>query len=321
MSFPNLSDVTATTIDKRSKVLADNVTKNNAFMTWIKKSGNVKTFSGGLSIFQEFLFAENGNFSWYSGYDYLNVAAADVISGATFPIKQAACPVLFSGLEQLQNTGPEQMIDLLEGRISAAEATMANKMSEAIYSDGTGFAGKQITGLAAAVPVTPTTGTYGGINRALWPFWQSQLVNVGANPTAANIQTYMNQLYVKLVRGADRPKLALFDSNLWTVYVASLQTLQRFVDTDTANLGFPSVKYMDMDVVLDGGIGGFAPAWSGWFLNPKYLFYRPHKDRNMISLSPNKRVPLNQDAEAQILAWAGNVTCAGAQFQGFLKGY
>jgi hypothetical protein len=321
VSFPNLSDIAATTIDRRSKVLADNVTKNNAFMTWIKKSGNVKTFSGGASIFQEFLFSENGNFSWYGGYDFLNVAAADVISGATFPIKQAACPVIISGLEQLQNTGPDAMIDLLEGRIAAAEATMANRMSDAVYSDGTAFAGKQITGLTAAVPVTPTSGTYGGVNRATWPFWQSQLLNVGANPTAANIQGYFNQLYVKLVRGSDRPKLALVDSNLWTTYVSSLQTLQRFVDTDTANLGFPSVKFMDMDVVYDGGIGGFCPAWSGYFLNPKYLFFRPHKDRNMVSLSPNKRVPLNQDIEAQILAWAGNITCAGAQFQGFFKGY
>jgi hypothetical protein len=321
VAFPNLSDITATTIDKRSKVLADNVTKNNAFMTWLKKTGNIKTFSGGATIFQEFLFSENGNFSWYSGYDLLNVAAADVISGATFPIKQAACPVIIAGLEQLQNNGPEQMIDLLEGRISAAEATMANKLSEAVYSDGTGYAGKQITGLAAAVPVTTSTGTYGGINRALWPFWQPQLYSVGANPTAANIQQHFNALYVKCVRGGDRAKLALVDSNLWSVYVASLQALQRFTGTESADLGFPSVKFMDMDVVYDGGIGGFCPAWTGYFLNPKYLFLRPHKDRNMVSLSPNKRVPLNQDVEAQILAWAGNVTCSGQMFQGFFKGY
>lgn len=321
MSFPNLSDITATTIDKRSKVLADNVTKNNAFLTWLKKSGNVKTFSGGQSIYQEFLFSENGNFSWYSGYDFLNVAAADVISGATFPIKQAACPVIISGLEQLQNTGPEQMIDLLEGRISAAEATMANQISASIYSDGTGYAGKQLTGLAAAVPVTPTSGTYGGVNRALWPFWQSQLVDCGGNPTSATIQGFMTKLYAKLVRGADMPKMALFGSDLWQTYVASLQSLVRFGSTESADMGFPSVKFMGMDVVLDGGIGGFAPSWAGWFLNPKYLFYRPHKDRNMVSLSPNKRVPLNQDVECQILAFAGNITCAGAQFQGFLKGY
>lgn len=325
MSVPNISDIVATTIESRSKMLADNVTKNNAVLTWIKKTGNVKTVSGGSQIDQEFLFSENGNFAWYSGYDLLNVAAQDVISGAVFPFKQAACPVLISGLEQLQNKGKQKMIDLMEGRIAAAEATMANNITAAIYSDGTGFGGKQLTGLAAAVPVTPTTGIYGGIDRSVWTFWQSGLQNAyaalgNAHPTAANIQGQMNAGYAKMVRGQDRTKLILFDTNLWQVYVNSLQLLQRFVDTEKADLGFPSVKFMDADVVLDGGIGGFLPAWAGYFLNPKFLFFRPHEDRNMVTLSPNKRVPLNQDAEVTILAFAGNMTSNGAQFQLYFQG-
>jgi hypothetical protein len=68
--------------------------------------------------------------------------------------------------------------------------------------------------------------------------------------------------------------------------------------------------------VLDGGIGGFCPANTGFFLNTKYLFYRPHAQRDMVPLSPGKRYSVNQDAEVQILAWAGNLTASGLQFQG-----
>jgi hypothetical protein len=35
----------------------------------------------------------------------------------------------------------------------------------------------------------------------------------------------------------------------------------------------------------------------------------------MVPLSPNRRYAINQDAEVQILAWAGALTCSGAQFQ------
>lgn len=320
MAFPNITDIVATTIENRSKTLADNVTKNNAFYAWLKANGGVKTFSGGSKIFQEFLFAENGNFSWFSGYETLNISPTDVISGAEYTIKQAACPVVISGLEKLQNSGKEQMIDLLEGRISAAEATMMNKLAEAVYSDGTGFGGKQPDGLAKAVPLDPTTGTYGGIDRATWTFWRSQLQNVGGAVTTANIQAQMNQAWAKCVRGSDRPKLILFDTNLWGTYMGSLQPLQRFTGASEATLGFSTVKFMDADVVLDGGIGGFCPTNVGWFINPKYWFLRPHKDRNMVPLAPDKRVPVNQDAEVQILAWAGNITCSGAQFQLYFKG-
>jgi hypothetical protein len=38
----------------------------------------------------------------------------------------------------------------------------------------------------------------------------------------------------------------------------------------------------------------------------------------MVPLAPNKRYAINQDAEVQILAWAGNLTCSGRQFQGRL---
>jgi len=55
-------------------------------------------------------------------------------------------------------------------------------------------------------------------------------------------------------------------------------------------------------------------------LNTNYLHYRPHSARNFVSLSPNKRYSINQDAEVQILAWAGALTCSGAQFQGRIAG-
>ena len=51
--------------------------------------------------------------------------------------------------------------------MKVAESTMLNLISQGAYSDGTGAGGKQLVGLDLAVPVTPTTGTYGGIAMVL----------------------------------------------------------------------------------------------------------------------------------------------------------
>ena len=324
MAFANTSvtDIIATTIQSRSKQIADNVTKNNALLARLNQRGNVRTISGGNTILEEISFAENGNAGFYSGYDLLPVATQDVISAAEFSIKQLACPVVMSGLEMLQNAGKEAFIDLLEARINVAEATMANKLAQSVYSDGTGSSGKEVTGLNAAVPSAPTTGTYGGIDRATWTFWRSQLYDFSTavvTPSATTIQNGLNTLWSSLVRGADRPDLIILDNTYWSYYMSSLQALQRFSDPSTGSLGFPTLKFMDADVVLDGGIGGYCPAATGFMLNTKYISLRPHKDRNMVSLSPNKRYAINQDAEVQILAWAGNLTCRGAQFQGRIQ--
>lgn len=318
MSFPNVSDIVATTIEKRSKKISDNVTKNNALLSRLKQRGRTQTFSGGRLIYEELNFAQNGNAGFYSGYDILPTNAQDVISAAQFDIKQAACPIVVSGLEQLQNAGPEQMIDLLTSRIDVAEATMQNLIAGSLYSDGTGYGGKEITGLNAAVPLANTSGTYGGIDRATWTFWQNKIKN-SANSTT--LLADMNELWSNLIRGMERPDLIVVDATIWRSYLALVQDQQRFSSMDgagSAGFGFPSVKFMDADVVLDGGIGGFCPAGTGFFLNTKYLKFRPHSQRNFVSLSPNKRYSINQDAEVQILAWAGNLTCSGSQFQGRL---
>lgn len=318
MAFPNVTDIVATTIENRSRKLADNVTKNNALLMRMNQRGNIRTVSGGSVIFEELTFAENGNVGWYSGYDLLPVAAQDVISSAQFDFKQAACPVIISGLDELRNSGEQAFIDLLEGRVKVAEASMMNLLAQGIYSDGTAAGGKQVTGLNAAVPVNPATGVYGGIDRATWTFWRSKTTTAGAALTAATIQPAFNAMWASLVRGMDRPDLIIVDNFMWSTYMASLQAQQRFTNPSTANLGFPSIQFMDADVVLDGGIGGFAVTNTAYFLNTKYLFWRPHADRNLVPLSPNRRYAINQDAEVQILAWAGNLTASGTQFQGRL---
>ena len=289
----------------------------------MKKKGRIKTFSGGSKILQELSFAENSNAGWYSGYDLLPVGVSDVISAAEYDIKQAAVPVVISGLEQLQNSGKERMIDLMEARLEVAESTMANLITGGLYSDGTAAGGKQIDGLEAALPVDPTAAAYGGIDGATFTFWQ----NAVSDQTAANgldptlIQGFWNQLWAELVRGQDRPDLIMCDTTVWNAYVASLQAQQRFTNTNDADAGFATLKFMDADVCLDGGIyngnsGAGAPAGTAFFLNTKYLHYRPHASRNMVSLSPSRRYSTNQDAETAILAFAGNLTCSGRQFSG-----
>lgn len=322
MAFPNVSDILATTIESRSGKIADNVTKNNALLSMLQKRGNLRPVTGGRTILEELSFAENGNFGWYSGYDVLPMSPQDVLSAAEFAFKQAAVPVVVSGLEMLQNSGDEAIIDLMEGRLKVAEATMANGISQALYSDGTGFGGRQLTGLDAAVPISPTTGTYGGIDRAVWAFWRSQVLDMPALATVTTIQPAMTQMWTQTVRGSDTPDLIMAGNTIWATYNNSLQLIQRIPTTNAemASLGFRNVEFMGVPVVLDGGIGGFASTNTMYFLNTKYLHYRPHKDRNMVPLSPNRRTPFNQDAEAQILAFAGNLTCSGAQFQGRLIG-
>ena len=331
MAFANssISDIIATNIQSRSGELADNVTNNNALLRRLKERGNVKTFSGGNVILQEIMYtdAATDNTNSYSGYEVLNVSQNSPISAAQFSITQYAAAVSISGLEMIQNSGKEAIIDLLDGRMQVAEAQLANRISQDIYLDGTGNSGKNITGLGAAVPDAPATGTYGGINRATWSFWRSVAYSGVTDGTAAvsasNIQKYMDAVAVQLIRGTDKPDLIVCDNNYYSLYLQSLQAIQRITDGGNSNVGagFASLKYygagMASDVVLDGGIGNDATANHMFFLNTKYMMFRPHVDRNFVPIG-GERQAVNQDAIVKLIGWAGNLTSSGPQFNGVL---
>ena len=173
-----------------------------------------------------------------------------------------------------------------------------------------------------SVVASPATGTVGGISRVNYSFWRNQTFDfssdLGASASASNINTGFNTLYAKCVRGSDVPDLIVLDNKFWGFFTANLQNNQRFIaDSDMAKMGFVTAKYMNADVVLDGGIGGNVPTGTGYFLNTKYLFFRPHRERNFVPIG-GERMSTNQDAVVQLLGWAGNMTASGLQFCGIM---
>lgn len=319
-----LTEIVTTTLRNRTGKLADNVSKNNALLMRLKKKGNVKTVSGGRTIVQELEYAENGTYKRYSGYEALNISPSDVFSGAEYNYAQAAVAVSISGLEMIQNSGEEAIIDLLESRIKNAEKTLTNNVALDCYSDGTADGGRQIGGLQSLISQTPTTGTVGGIDASttVGTFWRniafSGVTNGGAATSATNIQSYMNRIYVQVVRGTDRPDLIVADNNYWRLYFESLQAIQRLRNNDLADAGFDNVQYMSSDVVLDGGFGGGAPTNSMYFLNTDYIYFRPHVDRNFTPLGDD-RFAVNQDAMVKLVGFAGNMTTSNRRLQGVLS--
>jgi hypothetical protein len=319
-----MGEIVTTTLRNRTGKLADDVSKNNALLGRLKKKGKVKPVSGGRTIVQEMEYAENGTFKRYSGYESLNIAPSDVFTAAEYNYAQAAVAISMSGLEMLQNSGPEAIIDLLESRISNAEKTLTNNIALDCYSDGSADGGRQIGGLQLLISKTPTSGVVGGIDRSttVGSFFRNQafssLNNGGSAATSANIQSYMNRLYLQLVRGADQPDLIVADNNYYRLYLESLQAIQRIASEDSAMIGFNALKYMNADVVLDGGFGGGAPVSTMYMLNTDYLYFRPHADRNFTPIGDD-RYATNQDAMVKLIGFAGNLTLSNGFLQGVLS--
>jgi hypothetical protein len=147
----------------------------------------------------------------------------------------------------------------------------------------------------------------------------------------------MNRAWLNQARQADRPDLFIADNAYFRYYWESLQAIQRISEDRSGMAGFMSLKFMDADVVYDGGFQGTANgngappfggglSWSSgsgaptnhmYLLNTEYIFLRPHQDRDMVPLDPD-RFSVNQDAMVKLIAWAGNVTMSNRFLQGVI---
>jgi hypothetical protein len=186
---------------------------------------------------------------------------------------------------------------------------------------------------------TNNSGTVGGIDTSIWGFWQNTVMSFaaqGLTPGAATMQTMMNRAWLSVARQADRPDLFIADNAFFRFYWESLQAIQRISDDRSGMAGFASLKFMDADVVYDGGFqgtatgnvatglpigaggswlsGSGAPANHMYLLNSEYIFLRPHADRDMVPLDPD-RFAINQDAMVKLIAWAGNLTMSNRFLQ------
>ncbi len=323
----NIGDILTTTLRNRTGELADNVSRNNAILRELKKrSMGFMPFDGGRVIDQEINYANNTNATWYAGYETVAINPQETFSMAEFDMKLLAVAVSISGEEMLKNSGKERSINLVASRVMNAEQTMDNVVAASMYSDGTGSGGKEIGGLQLLVADTPTN-TVGGISRTTWPFWANISAAIGASATL--IQPSMDGLWVQLVRGNDRPRIILAGNTAYNYYLQSLQAIQRVTDTDWATAGFTNLSFMgNTPVILDGGYQGSTapppgPSTGGagasrmYFLNTNYLHFRPHKDRNMDVMDPD-RYSTNQDAVIKLIGWAGNTTISNCFLQGVL---
>ena len=330
MAFANsaISDVIATTIESRTKNAQDNLTNNNALLMRLSERGNVKTISGGSTILQEIFYNDpNTNFaSSYSGYETINISPDSPISAAQFTLKHYADAVTIAGPEILANSGKEQMIELLATRVEIAEARLRNKIDVDLHGTGTTNAGKDLLGLQAMLAVAPSSGSYGGIDRATWAFWRNgsfsanttgTVLSSGSSATASTIQGQMNQVALSVVRGTDHVDLIYAGTAAYSMYLASLQAIQRITDDKLGAAGFSSLKFYggagSADVVLGGGIGGNQGTSRMDFINTKYVLFRPHKDRNFVPIGGDRQA-VNQDAIVRLIGWSGALTCSGAQF-------
>jgi hypothetical protein len=317
-------------LEDRSSGYQDLVSNNNALLAILKRKGLWKTYSG--PKIRETLQIGKQVVQWYSGYDQLLNPAIDLFNDAFWDPKMCVVPVVLSYQEILNNQGDAQIMDVYDSYISAAERALEDAMDSALYGDGTANGGKQLTGLATAIPVTPNTGVYGGIDKGTATIWRTvtfdphgtagttTLAPFGTQITSTTIRPMLNYAMMKQSRGRDYADLLIMSPEHYAAYDAATVAIQRQSNsTSLGQLGFSALEYIGggkrAEIVLDGGIGSNMPANTTFGINTDTLRIRYHPQRNFDKLfDGDGMMPIDKDAIAQFIGWMGEMTMVNPMF-------
>jgi regulation of enolase protein 1 (concanavalin A-like superfamily) len=305
----------STTLRNTSKEVVDNVSDNNALLTFLKKRGNIRTEDGGYEIAIPLEYAENSTTQRYSGFDPLDIGASDVITSAKFDWCQIALHVVASGREIRLNSGENAMIKLAKAKATNAKHTASNFLATDIYSSGA--SSNQIGGLGLLIG-TDGTGTVGGFNSTTYTWWRNQFKEAAGTGTwsKSTIKGEMNALWYTLVRGTDKPDLLVSSHDFYAAYEEALQDNQRYQSSSEASAGFESLKYKSASIIFDSNTNFATTAEKMYFINTKYLYLIQHKQA--MWTQDDEKKPVNQDAVVVPMYWMGNLVVSNRSLQGVL---
>ena len=121
----SFDEILSTTLNNYVPKLADNVFTARPLFYALTNGQTIRRVSGGAKIVVPIIYGSNSTAGSYAGSDTISTTAQTGITAAEFDWKQYAATVTITGIEEAKNNGPEQIIDLLEGKIMQTEETLS----------------------------------------------------------------------------------------------------------------------------------------------------------------------------------------------------
>jgi hypothetical protein len=338
------TSIVASVLDKVRGAVEDNITLNNKYLYFIRKSGNWKKVSSGGDRYRVSLMYELGAADSYSSFGQIDVTPSDGMTSAFFDWRQAAAAVSISGLEEFKNRGSERVFDLLKERTTQSVLGLETLFTKGILQgqgsiDSTSLTTARSSSLNGSSFIDPLpllvskdgTGTVGSISASSETWWKNQFKDDASTTFAGFLQSLRN-MYNLCSKGGGggtgAPDYHLCDQNTFELYESALAAAHQNPSYQNADIPFQNVSFKGKPVVWDESVpdvknndltvGSGSDCGTWYMLNSNYLGVTVDSQHNfsvgdMVS-------PENQDAKTALILWYGTHWTSNRRKNGVLFG-
>lgn len=322
----NYGQILTASVARRSRQVQDIVYDSTPLTKLLRDRGNIKVKRAGGPELRIPVQFDKLTAQWFTGYDKLEITPKELLNSAVFNWSRVVGMFSLNGTELLYNQGEEEVIDLMEFYIDAAEKSVRESFEVALVGDGTANGGRQLVGLGAAIPIIANTGVYGGIDRANVAEWRTSTFDI-PNGDVAGYTTWdsttarpiIETIALARSRNGRYADLLIADALSYAPISASFVAHQRLASERLARLGFARLTYMTpagpVDIVAAGGIGNVMPANTIFGIDSEGLAIYEFPGQSFVPFHPGDGMrPINQDAVAQGIVWSGGLVLENPLF-------
>lgn len=299
----NIGELAATTLEHYEPSLADNIFKRHVLLNHYQKNGGTKKYPGGKSIRVPLMYSTNSTVKAFDGLDALDLTYQDSVDAAEYNYKFYDVSIVFTLVDELKNSGPEQVLNLLEAKIKQAEMSLAERINNDFFN-GAASDAKEITGLDTIVAAS---GTYGAINGTSYSWWRSTVDSTSETLSISDMRSAKNS--ANNGSGGARVSIIVSTQTLYEKYhslLTATYTMNNPVSSEGKRLGdagFTGVEFEGVPMRYDEDCTSGAM----FFLNTENLKLGIHSDANFKVMK--KAEPTDQHVSVQHIVFAGNTVC------------
>lgn len=301
---------TTTWQNMKSEVI-DSIFDATPFWFWLKSKGKLRTEEGGRTIQIPVRYAKSDNVKWVKKGSTVDLDDKEFLSQAVYPWRYLADSIVRFGIDDQQNRGKNQIINLMQAKLDNSQDSLVDTMETALFAAQTGDV---INGLQDLVADTPTN-TVGGIDSNAQTWWKNKTDNLTGLSFSVNgvphMRTMLNNCRNNL--NSDAPDIIACGQTPWEFYDDEVTEQKRIVNQTLGDAGFQNIEFKGIPLI-------WSPACANtrmYFLNTRFIYFT-YDPMMFFDMTEWKAIP-NQinDRVAQIIT-AGNLMVSRRRCQGVI---
>jgi hypothetical protein len=244
--------------------MAMEIVQANVLFWHMYRQGAVH-YAGGTEVRCPVVLEESANVGALSLYESFGTSPEDGPDLARFPTwYKNHCSVVFDETELGQNSGPEQVLDLLKVKLAISKQSLINDLNRQFFADGgaesaTSTTPKELNGLRSLIDFDATPDlTVGGIPQAAaaggYANWDNQY---GAMTTFSTdgLRTW-ETVYMDASAKGSHPDLILVDPQVYRFFKELVAPNQTRADKAMWDQGFENLLFNGTPVVPEDELAG-----------------------------------------------------------------